>query len=70
MALLNQVLVLAGAIEASFSACVELCDICKQHEAAFTVECGGTVVTELLHSAGVLADALLHNQTQVGLQRA
>ena len=45
---------------------VELCDAGSVREAQKAVQCGSSGI---VHSAGVLADALLPNQTQAGLQR-
>ena len=45
---------------------MELGDVALEQESHLAVERG---VTGLVHSAGVLADALLPNQTQAGLQK-
>ena len=57
---------LSGSSESEASVQVELGDLGMQREAVKSVECG---VAGIVHSAGVLADALLANQTQAGLQR-
>ena len=53
-------------LETSASVGVELSDVATERESNLAVEHGRT---SLVHSAGVLADALLSNQTQVGLQK-
>lgn len=48
---------------------VQLCDVSMKLEATSVVECSTLETIGMLHSAGVLADALLANQTQAGIQR-
>ena len=49
--------------------CVELCDMRSEWQLCRSAECGNSKLGNIVHSAGVLADALLPNQTQAGLQR-
>jgi 3-oxoacyl-(acyl-carrier-protein) synthase/NADPH:quinone reductase-like Zn-dependent oxidoreductase len=53
---------------AQFSVQVQLCDVSSNREVCNVTEHAGCSLSSIIHSAGVLVDALLMQQTQAGLQ--
>ena len=56
-------------LETTSSLCMELCDTTSPRQIHRSAECNGSILSGVVHAAGVLADASLLNQTQAGLQR-